>query len=137
MFRRGFFGFVSGLFASAAVVKAAQVEESYRFDWSCWKDGQPFTDDPRWQGKLGWPDPSRIMLDGKDVSHRGVRRCKTGRNGWVDVLYREPRSALITNDSVGRFADSRFGHGHQVAEIGADGNLVEHRLFGNVEYVRQ
>jgi hypothetical protein len=83
--RRGFIGrLLSGVAAAlglGAPLRAAPSEPSRTYDWS-----QGWTNDPRWAGKLCYGKDSFVFLDGRDVSERRVRACKTGPDGWVEFL---------------------------------------------------
>jgi hypothetical protein len=106
--RRGLLGGVLGCFFGAV---PAGPQPSYFFSWG--GDG-PYTTDPRYAGRITLGTHQEIFLNGRSVSHRKVRACFTGPQGWVDLL--------AGDDGVIRFNKTYT-------------DVLVKRLHGDVRYV--
>ena len=70
------------------------MSNSYVYDWTI----NGGTNDPNglYHGK-----GNHVFLDGQEVPGNTVRKCKTGNDGWVEVLLRdELGNIVLENDEI-------------------------------------
>lgn len=118
MNRRGFFGWVAGLFGTKYA--GERPELSYTYSWDM-KPGPnaPWTNDPVALARsplppLGCP-PNRVWLNGVEVAHRWhIFELKTGPGGYVKTELRGPAGEPLTefwDNWAGEWV-TWFGHPH-------------------------
>lgn len=100
-----------GALAGLGVRRREAIEPSHFYQWS---KGQPFTTDLQHR-PLTYGFHQKVFCNGRDMGPLGVRRCLTGPNGWVDVLWQPP--------------------GNDTKES-PRGDIQGYRLYGHVEYHR-